>query len=143
MKAKKAEMKRFLALYKEHETHILAWYALMLITNIRYVAEGTPYAACAWPALVLQCAGAALYAWAPRPAWDAWVRAGALAVGGGGGALCATLSLLHARHLLACTGAGFNAWVLALVGAEVWMEQSRDPILPSSSFDSSSGTAAL
>ena len=136
-------MQRFLTLYKEHDTHILVWYVLMLITNIRYVAEGAPHGACAWPALALQCAGAALYAWAPRPAWDAWVRAGALAVGGGGGALCATLSLLHARHLLACTVAGFNAWVLALVGAEVWMEQSRDPILPSSSFDSSSGTAAL
>ena len=80
---------RWMALYQEHQSHVLLVYLLALITNIRYLAARESYAEVAAPALALQVLGAGLYAAAsPLP----YVRPLSLAVGAGGGALCAALA---------------------------------------------------
>ena len=53
---------RWMALYQEHQSHVLLVYLLALITNIRYLAARESYAEVAAPALALQVLGAGLYA---------------------------------------------------------------------------------
>ena len=117
-------MERVRELYNTRQAHFDLVFALVFVTDCRFLGSHQDHTVCAALPLVLQCLAVVAFAVSARGSRHPLLRALACAVFAGSVA-CLVLSIVHIKHVFAATVAIFNAYCRGVIGADLWSHQEE------------------
>ena len=120
-------MGRAIELYRQRDTHTSIVLFLLFLTNCRYASTRQPNPECAIVPLVFQCVGVLAFMYGTEGARQKSLRIVSGCIMTGAVAAC-ILSCIHIHHLLQATVAILNAYILLVLGIDLWAYQDNETV---------------